>query len=55
VVKDSGSPAAHASLVEREYGIPSVVGTADVTYQLLTGQIVTVDGTVGTITLHAAA
>ncbi len=55
VVTDSGSLAAHASLVAREYGIPAVVGTGDATHRLLTGQIVTIDGTAGTVTLHAAA
>jgi phosphohistidine swiveling domain-containing protein len=55
VVTDSGSLAAHASLVAREYGIPAVVGTGDATHQLLTGQIITVDGTAGTVTPHAAA
>jgi phosphohistidine swiveling domain-containing protein len=55
VVTDSGSLAAHASLVAREYGIPAVVGTGDATHRLLTGQIIIVDGTAGTVTLHAAA
>jgi phosphohistidine swiveling domain-containing protein len=54
VVTDSGSLAAHASLVAREYGIPAVVGTGDATHRLPTGQIITVDGTAGTVTLHAA-
>ena len=55
VVTDSGSLAAHASLVAREYGIPAVVGSGDATHRLLTGQIITVDGTAGTVTLHDAA
>jgi rifampicin phosphotransferase len=55
VVTDSGSLAAHASLVAREYGIPAVVGSGDATHRLLTGQIITVDGTAGTVTLHGAA
>ena len=55
VVTDSGSLAAHASLVAREYGIPAVVGTGDATHRLLAGQIITVDGTAGTVMLHAAA
>jgi len=55
VVTDSGSLTAHASLVAREYGIPAVVGTGDATHRLLTGQIITVDGTAGTVRLHAAA
>jgi len=53
VVTDGGTLAAHASLVAREYGIPAVVGTGDATQQLHDGQIVTVDGTAGTVTTHA--
>jgi pyruvate,water dikinase len=50
VVTDGGTLAAHASLVAREYGIPAVVGTGNATSRLHTGQIVTVDGTAGTVT-----
>jgi pyruvate,water dikinase len=50
VVTDGGTLAAHASLVAREYGIPAVVGTGSATSILYTGQIVTVDGNVGTVT-----
>jgi rifampicin phosphotransferase len=53
VVTDGGTLAAHASLVAREYGIPAVVGTGDATRRLRDGQIVTVDGTAGTVTPHA--
>jgi phosphohistidine swiveling domain-containing protein/protein-tyrosine-phosphatase len=49
VVTDGGTLAAHASLVAREYGIPAVVGTSDATRRLRTGQLVTVDGTAGTV------
>jgi rifampicin phosphotransferase len=49
---DSGSLAAHASLVAREYGIPAVVATGDATLRLHPGQLVTVDGRTGTITPH---
>ncbi|MFG2059584.1 PEP/pyruvate-binding domain-containing protein [Micromonospora sp. NPDC048930] len=52
VVTDGGTLAAHASLVAREYGIPAVVGTGDATQRLRPGQLVTVDGTAGTITVH---
>jgi phosphohistidine swiveling domain-containing protein len=48
----SGTLAAHASLVAREYGIPAVVGTGDATMRLQPGQLVTVDGTAGTDTPH---
>ncbi|MQA17189.1 MAG: hypothetical protein GEV09_24585 [Pseudonocardiaceae bacterium] len=51
VVTDGGTLAAHASLVAREYGIPAVVGTGDATRRLHTGQLVTVDGTTGVVTL----
>lgn len=50
VVTDGGTLAAHASLVAREYGIPAVVATGDATQRLSTGQIVTVDGSAGTVT-----
>jgi pyruvate,water dikinase len=49
VVTDGGTLAAHASLVAREYGIPAVVGTGQATRRLATGQLVTVDGTTGTV------
>ncbi|MBG0561358.1 PEP/pyruvate-binding domain-containing protein [Actinoplanes aureus] len=50
VVTDTGTLAAHASLIAREYGIPAVVGTGDATHRLHTGQVVTVDGSAGTVT-----
>ena len=55
VVTDGGTLAAHASLVAREYGIPAVVGTGDATHRLRPGQIVTVDGTTGTVHVFGAA
>ena len=54
VVTDGGTLAAHASLVAREYGIPAVVGTGDATQRLRNGQLVTVDGTVGTVAIETA-
>jgi phosphohistidine swiveling domain-containing protein len=49
VVTDGGTLAAHASLVAREYGIPAVVATGDATARLPEGQVVTVDGSAGTV------
>ncbi|MDQ3690891.1 MAG: PEP-utilizing enzyme [Chloroflexota bacterium] len=49
VVTDVGSPAAHASIIAREYGIPAVVGCGDATARLRTGMQVTVDGTAGNV------
>jgi rifampicin phosphotransferase len=50
IVTDGGTLAAHASLIAREYAIPAVVGTGDATQRLRPGQVVTVDGTTGTVT-----
>ncbi len=52
VVTDTGTMAAHASLVAREVGIPAVVGTGDATARLSDGQIVTVDGAAGVVELE---
>ena len=49
VVTDVGSPASHASIIAREYGIPAVVGTGDATARLSTGMRVTVDGSTGNV------
>jgi rifampicin phosphotransferase len=38
--------------VAREYGIPAVVGTGNASRLLHTGQLVTVNGTTGTVTVH---
>jgi pyruvate,water dikinase len=49
VVTDVGSPAAHASIIAREFGIPAVVGCGDATARLRTGMLVTVDGATGNV------
>jgi pyruvate,water dikinase len=49
VVTDTGSVMAHASLVAREYGIAAVVGTGNATRVLRDGDLVTVDGSAGTV------
>jgi pyruvate,water dikinase len=49
VVTDVGSPAAHASIIAREFGIPAVVGCGDATARLRTGMRVTVDGSTGNV------
>jgi pyruvate,water dikinase len=49
VVTNTGSPLAHASLVAREFGIPAVVATGCATTRLRTGEVVTVDGSVGCV------
>jgi rifampicin phosphotransferase len=52
VVTDSGSLAAHASLIAREYGIPAVVATHDATSRLADGRRVTVDGSAGFVDIR---
>lgn len=54
LVSDGGGPLAHAAIIAREHGLPAVVGTVDGTTRLKNGQLATVDGTTGTVTLHPA-
>jgi pyruvate,water dikinase len=51
VVTDIGGPLSHGSIVAREYGIPAVLGTGVATQRLHSGQVVTVDGSTGTVRL----
>jgi pyruvate,water dikinase len=51
VVTDIGGPLSHSSIVAREYGIPAVMATGVATRRILNGQIITVDGSAGLVTL----
>ena len=51
LVTDIGGILAHGSIVAREYGIPAVLGTGNVTQRVVSGQRITVDGNAGTVTL----
>jgi pyruvate,water dikinase len=51
LVTDIGGVLAHGSIVAREYRIPAVMGTGNATQRIANGQVVTVDGTLGTVTL----
>jgi phosphohistidine swiveling domain-containing protein len=53
VVTDIGGPLSHSSIVAREYGIPAVMATGFATRRIRTGQMITVDGSNGTVTLKA--
>lgn len=53
VVTDIGGPLSHSSIVAREYGIPAVMATGVATRRIPSGQIITVDGNAGTVTLSA--
>jgi pyruvate,water dikinase len=54
LVMEMGGPNSHGAVVAREYGIPAVVGVAQATRHIQTGQRVTVDGTAGRVVPGAA-
>ncbi|MGH8933099.1 MAG: PEP/pyruvate-binding domain-containing protein [Egibacteraceae bacterium] len=49
LVMEMGGAMSHGAVVAREYGIPAVVGVAGATERLRSGQLVTVDGSAGTV------
>lgn len=51
IVTDGGGLLAHAAVLARVYGMPAVLATRDGAQRLRDGQIVTVDGTTGVVTL----
>ncbi|MEV0379531.1 PEP/pyruvate-binding domain-containing protein [Nonomuraea sp. NPDC050643] len=52
LVTETGSPMAHGPTVAREYGIPAVICVRGATREIKTGQLITVDGAAGTVTLE---
>jgi pyruvate,water dikinase len=55
VVTDIGGPLSHGSIVAREYGIPAVLGTGSATKSIRSGQMITVDGSEGLVSLAVQA
>ena len=53
VVTDIGGPLSHSSIVAREYGIPAVMATGSATRKIHSGQMITVDGNAGTVTVRS--
>jgi rifampicin phosphotransferase len=51
VVTDGGGVLAHTAVIAREYGIPAVLATGAATQRLRDGDIVTVDGVAGVVTM----
>jgi phosphohistidine swiveling domain-containing protein len=49
LVTDQGGTLSHTAIIAREFAIPAVVGTGDATRRLQEGQLVSVDGTTGTV------
>lgn len=54
IVTDAGGVLSHAATVAREYRLPAVVGARIATQVLADGQLVTVDGSAGTVTFDGA-
>lgn len=52
LVTDIGGILGHGSIVAREYGIPAVVGTGNITQRVKSGQILEVDGDAGTVAIQ---
>ena len=52
LVTDTGGILSHPAIIAREYVIPAVVSTGHATQLLRDGQIVTVDGAVGSVEVH---
>ena len=52
LVLDGGDNFQHASLITREYGIPCVIQTKQATEKIANGQLISVDGTAGTVDLN---
>jgi pyruvate,water dikinase len=50
LVMEMGGSNSHGAVVAREYGIPAVVGLADATHRIRTGDLITVDGAAGLVT-----
>jgi pyruvate,water dikinase len=49
LVTETGSPIAHGPTVAREYGIPAVICLRDATRRIRDGDLITIDGTAGTV------
>ncbi len=51
IVTDIGGPLSHSSIVAREYGIPAVMAAHNATRTIQSGQMITVDGAAGKVTI----
>jgi pyruvate,water dikinase len=50
LVAETGSPLSHLAILAREHGVPTVVGLVGATTRFVDGEVVAVDGHVGTVT-----
>ena len=51
LVTETGGVLSHGALLAREYGIPAVMGTGNITQRIVTGRRIAVDGEAGTVTI----
>jgi len=51
-VTDGGGVLAHTAVIARDYGMPAVLATGAATQRLRDGDLVTVDGTAGVVTVN---
>jgi len=52
IVVDIGSLLSHSSIIAREFGIPAVINVKTGTRLIQTGDVITVDGDNGTVTVE---
>lgn len=50
IVTETGGALSHAAIVAREHHLPAVIGVPDATTAIRDGQLVTIDGTRGSVT-----
>jgi phosphohistidine swiveling domain-containing protein len=55
LVAETGSPLSHLAILAREHGVATVVGHAGAAGRYREGDVLEVDGTAGTVTVHDAA
>jgi pyruvate,water dikinase len=49
IISEKGSLLSHTAIISRELGIPAIVGVANITNALKTGDHITIDGSSGKI------
>jgi pyruvate,water dikinase len=54
LVTDTGGVLSHPAIIAREYGIPAIVATGTATSRLADGDVVTVNGSTGTVEIETA-
>lgn len=53
LVLEMGGQLSHGAIVAREYGLPAVVNVSGAMQQIADGQVITVDGSMGTVSLDS--